>query len=406
MNTRIRALREQSVSTPATVSVERAQLVTEFYSSGVAQKEPVPLQRARLFHHLMTRKALCINKGELIVGERGPAPKATPTYPEVCLHSIDDLETLNAREKVAFGVDDATRRIYRDEIIPFWQGKSIRERLFRELPREWQAAYRAGVFTEFMEQRSPGHTAMGDTIYRKGFNDLRAEIDAAIQNLDFLNDPEALDKREQLQAMAICAEALIAFARRHAEALDALAAAAESEERRGELQTMAAICRRVPAEAPRTFWEALQYYWFVHLGVITELNPWDAFNPGRLDQHLYPFYQADLAAGRLTREQARELLSAFWVKFNNHPAPPKVGITAKESNTYVDFALINLGGVKADGSDGVNELTYLILDVIEEMRLLQPSSMVQVSKKSPERFLRRALKIVQTGFGQPSIFNT
>jgi trans-4-hydroxy-L-proline dehydratase len=406
MNTRIRALREQSVNTLATVSVERARLATEFYSSGVAQKEPVAIQRARLFHHLMTRKALCITDGELIVGERGPAPKATPTYPEVCLHSIDDLETLNAREKVAFGVDDDTRRIYRDEIIPFWQGKSIRERLFRELPREWQAAYRAGVFTEFMEQRSPGHTAMGDTIYRKGFNDLKAEIEAAIAALDFLNDPEALDKREQLQAMAICADALIAFARRHAEALDALAAATQSEERRQELQTMAAICRRVPAETPRTFWEALQYYWFVHVGVITELNPWDAFNPGRLDQHLYPFYKADLAAGRLTREQARELLSAFWVKFNNHPAPPKVGITAKESNTYVDFALINLGGLKADGSDGVNDLTYLILEVIEEMRLLQPSSMVQVSKKSPERFLRRALKIVQTGFGQPSIFNT
>ena len=108
--------------------------------------------------------------------------------------------------------------------------------------------------------------------------------------------------------MAICADGIIAFARRYAEALDALAIAAETEERRRELQAMAAICRRVPADAPRTFWEALQYYWFVHVGVITELNPWDAFNPGRLDQHLYPFYQADLAAGRLTREQARELL--------------------------------------------------------------------------------------------------
>ncbi|MGB8719567.1 MAG: pyruvate formate lyase family protein, partial [Desulfobacterales bacterium] len=224
MNTRIRRLREQSVSAQATVSVERAQLATEFYRSGVAQKEPVPIQRARLFHYLMTRKALWITDGELIVGERGPAPKATPTYPEVCLHSIEDLDTLDARAKVAFRVDEATRRIYRDEIIPFWQGKSIRERLFRELPPEWQAAYRAGVFTEFMEQRSPGHTAMGDTIYRKGFNDLKAEIGAAIDALDFLNDPEALDKREQLQAMAICADALIIFAGRHAEALDVLAA--------------------------------------------------------------------------------------------------------------------------------------------------------------------------------------
>ncbi|NOQ98161.1 MAG: formate C-acetyltransferase/glycerol dehydratase family glycyl radical enzyme, partial [Calditrichae bacterium] len=155
-----------------------------------------------------------------------------------------------------------------------------------------------------------------------------------------------------------------------------------------------------------TFREALQYYWFVHLGVITELNTWDSFNPGRLDQHLYPFYVKEIQSKTLTKQDARELLQAFWIKFNNQPAPPKVGVTAQESNTYTDFCLINIGGVKKDGSDAVNELSYLILDVIEEMRLLQPSSMVQVSKKNPDKFLKRVLKIVKTGFGQPSIFNT
>jgi formate C-acetyltransferase len=118
------------------------------------------------------------------------------------------------------------------------------------------------------------------------------------------------------------------------------------------------------------------------------------------------FFERESAQGTLSREQARELLQAFWVKFNNHPAPPKVGVTAQESNTYTDFSLINVGGVKADGSDAVNELTYLILDVIEEMRLLQPSSMVQISKKNPDRLVKRAIKIIKTGFGQPSLFNT
>jgi formate C-acetyltransferase len=142
------------------------------------------------------------------------------------------------------------------------------------------------------------------------------------------------------------------------------------------------------------------------VGVITELNPWDAFNPGRLDQHLYPFYKRELDNGTLTREGAMALLSCFWVKFNNHPAPPKVGVTAKESNTYVDFCLINLGGVTRENRDGVNALTYVILEVIEQMRLLQPSAMVQVSRKNPDRFIRHALKIIETGFGQPSVFNT
>ncbi len=173
-----------------------------------------------------------------------------------------------------------------------------------------------------------------------------------------------------------------------------------------ELRRIARVCERVPARAPRDFQEALQHYWFIHLGVISEANPWDAFNPGRLDQHLLPFYRRGLADGSLTREKARELLQAFWVKFNNHPSPPKVGVTAEESGTYTDFALINTGGVDPDGEDGVNEVSFLILEVIEEMRLLQPSSMVQVSRKNPDAFLHRALEIVRTGFGQPSLFNS
>ena len=172
-----------------------------------------------------------------------------------------------------------------------------------------------------------------------------------------------------------------------------------------ELWRIAEVCRHVPAHAHRDFWEALQYYWFVHLGVTTELNTWDAYDPGRLDQHLYPFYKRGIEEGALTREQAEELLQCFWIKFNNQPAPPKVGVTAAESGTYTDFAQINIGGLREDGSDGVNDVTYLLLDVVEDMRLLQPSASLQVSKKNPDRFIQRAGKIIRTGFGQPSIFN-
>jgi formate C-acetyltransferase len=125
-----------------------------------------------------------------------------------------------------------------------------------------------------------------------------------------------------------------------------------------------------------------------------------------LDQHLYPFYEKGLGEGALTREQAEELLQCFWIKFNNQPAPPKVGVTAAESGTYTDFAQINLGGLKEDGTDAVNDLTYLILDVVEEMRLLQPSASIQVSKQTPDRFITRAARIIRTGFGQPSVFNS
>jgi len=406
MNERIRKLRNESLNGINRISAERALLVTEFYKSDEAMKLSVPMRRAKVFEYILKHKHICINDGELIVGERGPAPKATPTYPEVSLHSLQDLDILDAREKVSFKVDEETRNAFRDVIIPFWTGKSNREKLMANMDQEWLDAYAAGMFTEFQEQRTPGHTVAGDKIYHKGMRGIKQDIRGAIEKLDFYNDPAAFDKREQLKANHVAADAIIMFAERHAEKLDELAKIEKDKNRKSELLEMADICRHVPANKPRTFHEALQYYWFVHVGVITELNPWDSFNPGRLDRHLYPFYEKEVEAGTLTKDEAIEILQSFWIKFNNHPAPPKVGVTALESNTYTDFALINLGGVHPDGSDAVNDLSYVLLDVIEEMRILQPSSMVQLSKKNPDRFIQRAVKITKTGFGQPSIFNT
>lgn len=406
MNKRIKELRDKTLSIHPSISMERAQLITEFYKSGMADRVPIPIARAMAFKYLMTNKELCVNDGELIVGERGPAPHSTPTYPEICTHSLKDFEILNTREKISFSVDETTNYFQRDEIIPFWAGRSLRDKLFNSVDDEWKNAYSAGIFTEFMEQRAPGHTVLDDKIYKKGMNDFINEIDKSIDELDFFSDSKALAKRDQLRAMKISAEALILFAERYSKKLLDLAENESDADRKLELETLSGICRRVPAGKPETFWEALQYYWFVHIGVISELNTWDSFNPGRLDRHLYPFYKRDIDNGLLTVEKARELLQSFWIKFHNQPAPPKVGVTAQESNTYTDFCLINLGGVDENGEDASNELTYINLDVIEEMRLLQPSSMVQVSKKNPDRLLRRVLNIVKTGFGQPSIFNT
>jgi len=406
MNERVRKLREQSINTKPRITPERAILVTEFHKSDVASQLSTPVRRASALKHFLENKRIWIGEGELIVGERGPAPKEVPTYPEICCHSLEDLEILNSRKKTPYAVDKETKRIHEEEIIPFWKRKSIRETIFSKMSDEWKTAYEAAVFTEFLEQRAPGHTVLDDKIYKKGLVDFKADITRNMQSLDFLNDPKAYEKMEELKAMKITADALILYAERHAEKTRELLRKEKDHERRKELKKIADVCTHVPAQAPRDFWEALQYYWFIHLGVITELNPWDSFNPGRLDQHLYPFYKKGIEDGSLTEEKARELLQLFWIKFNNQPAPPKVGVTAEESNTYNDFALINLGGVKADGSDAVNELSYLILDVIEEMRIPQPSSMVQMSKKSPDNFLKRALRIIKTGFGQPSVFNT
>jgi len=404
MNERVQRLRKQSVETVPSLCAERALILTEVYREQLG-KHPTVVLRALALRELCAQKILYLDPDEPIVGERGPEPKATPTYPELTCHSLDDLRLLSSREKTRYRVSETVLQAYEQKIIPFWEGRSLRDRLFQTLGKDWQACYQAGVFTEFMEQRAPGHTTLDGKIYQKGLLDFQQDIAVRIAALDFLSDPGATPKREQLLAMHLACQALMLLASRYAEKARALAASEPDQTRQRELFELAAICARVPAQAPRTFREAIQMYWFVHLGVILELNGWDAFNPGHLDQHLYPFYARERQAGTLTREQAKELLCCLWVKFNNQPAPPKVGVTAAESGTYNDFVNINLGGLLLDGEDGVCELSYLLLEVIEEMHLLQPGSNVQLSQKTPEAFLKAACRVIRKGYGYPALFN-
>lgn len=406
LSDRVKKLREQSLNAEEKLSPERAMLITQFYKSDEARELSAPVKRARAFEYILRNKKLYIGDGDLIVGERGPAPKETPTYPEICIHSLKDLKILDKREKVSFRVSNEVKDIYDKEIIPFWKGKSNRDRIMSLMTPEWINAYNAGVFTEFQEQRAPGHTVLGYKMFRTGFLQLKEEIKKSILRLDYFNDPDAFEKSEELRAMDIACDAIIMYANRYAAALQDLSRREKDPKRKRELEKMADICRRVPAYAPETIHEMLQHYWFIHVGVITELNPWDSFNPGRLDQHLFPVYKKEMDAGTLLEEELYDLLGCFWIKFNNHPSPPKMGVTASESSTYTDFCLINLGGVKSDGTDAVNDMTYILLDVIKEMRILQPSSMVQISRKNPEKFIHKAFDIIKTGFGQPSCFNT
>jgi formate C-acetyltransferase len=404
MNDRIRRLRKETFEAEPSLSIERAQIETAFYKENEG-KYPIPILRALNFLEICRRKTIYIGRDELIVGERGPKPKAVPTFPELTCHSVEDLHVLNTRELQRYTISPDDIATYEREVIPYWKGRTQRERIFSHVPDSWRALYEAGLFTEFMEQRAPGHTALDGKIYRAGLLDLKARIAQVGQQLDFLNDPEATDKQEELTAMSISCDAAILLAERHAALADEMAQTETDPQRAAELRTIAQVCRRVPAHAPRTFWEAIQMYWFIHLGTITELNGWDAMNPGHFDQHLAPFYASERAAGSLSRDEAKELLSCFWIKVNNHTAPPKVGITAKESGTYNDFTNINIGGLKPDGSDAVNEISYLMLEVAEELHILQPGCSIHISARTPERFLQAGCKVIRQGHGYPSVFN-
>ena len=405
MNERIARLRNESFETYPSISIERARLTTDFYRANEG-KYPVPVMRALNFKNLCEKKTLYIGKDELIVGERGPAPKAVSTFPELNCHTAKDLEILNTRPMTGYRVHEDDIRIYTEEVVPYWTGRTLRDRIFSNLPEEWLALYEAGCFTEFMEQRAPGHTALDGTIYSTGLLDMKKKIASARERLDWINDPHATEKDEELQAMDIACDAAIIFARRHADLAEEMAASEKDFVRKAELLKIADVCRHVPANAPRDFHEAIQMYWFTHLGTITELNGWDAMSPGHFDLHLRPFYEKGIADGSLDREKAKELLSCFWIKVNNTPAPPKVGVTAAESGTYNDFTQINLGGIAEDGSDGSNDVSYIILDVLDELQLLQPQVSVHISSKTSERFLRHACKVMRRGSGYPSAFNS
>lgn len=405
MNERIQRLREQSVTTPVHIDLERAKIETDFYKENDG-KYSVPVMRAMTLKEYFSKKTLYFGDDELILGEKGKNPQASPTFPELCCHSEEDMKVMSERKLVSFHTTEEDRKLQAAEIIPFWKGRTIREKLLARMTPEWHDCYEAGIFTEFMEQRGPGHTCGGEQVFTTGYLDYKEKIKKTMDALDWMNDPEASDKMEELKAMDICCDAVIILGERYHEMAVEKAAVETDPKRKAELEQIAKNLEVVPAHKPQTFWQAIQLYWFTHLAVTTELNPWDAFSPGRLDQHLNPYYEADVEAGILDDEHALELLECLWVKFYNQPAPVKVGITLKESATYTDFANINTGGVTPEGKNGVNNVSYLILDCMDEMKLVQPNSNVTISKKTPQKFLKRACEISRKGWGQPAFYNT
>lgn len=404
MNERIKRLRDESINTPTTLTIERALIETAFYKENYG-KMPISVLRAMNFLEICKKRTIYIGKYDLIVGERGPVPKAVPTFPELTCHSVEDLHVLDSRELQPYHISQADIDTYEREVIPYWKGRTQRERIFSHVSKEWEEAYHAGVFTEFMEQRAAGHTAMDGKMYHRGLLDVKEEIADEIAKLDYINDPRATDREQELQAMSISCDAAIVLAERHAELAEKMAAETSDPQRKAELEKIADVCRWVPAHAPRDLWEAIQMYWFVHLGTVTELNGWDSMNPGHIDQHLWPFYQQGVKDGTMTRDKAKELLSCLWIKFNNQPAPPKVGVTALESGTYNDFTNINIGGIDKDGNDGSNELSFVILEIQEELHELQPGLSIHISENTPDEFLMAGCKVIRLGHGYPSVFN-
>jgi formate C-acetyltransferase len=384
------------------VFAERAVLATRAYAQ--TEGQPITIRRAQMMWHILDGISVVIRDGELIVGCKTPAILGSPLYPEVASDWVEkELDAIARREEAPFYLSDETKNALLTEVFDYWRGKQVYNRIIEVLPSEVQRATDEGVFFHYYLNRSIGHITVDyERVLKKGFLGLKAEVADELKKINY-EDRGCLKKIHLLRAMAICCDAAIRFAERYAEAAAQLASAESDPVRRAELEKISEICRWVPAHPARIFHEALQSFWFVHLILNLETNSY-AIGPGRFDQYVYPYYQADIDAGRLTREQAWELLACLWIKFNELTVV-KEGGTAKASTTYADFQNLNLGGQTAEGLDATNELSYLCLEVTSQLKLPQPQTSVLISEKTPDRFLLKACEVIRMGFGLPAVFN-
>jgi len=402
LSPRVAALQAGFNAARPEVFAERALLVTRAYAE--TEGQPMLLRRARAMAEILGGVTVLIRDGELIVGCKTPAILGSPLYPEVACDWVEqELDTMAARPEAPFEVSEETKELLRSQVLDYWRGKQVYNRIMEALSDDLLQATEEGLFFHYFLNRTIGHITVDyQRVLEKGFLGLKAEVEAELARVDY-EAAGCLNKIHLLRAMAICCDAAICLAGRYAAEAKRLAATESNPARQGELIRMAEICRRVPAHPARTFHEALQSFYFVHLMLNLETNGY-AIGPGRFDQYLYPYYRADVEANRLTREEAFELLACLWIKLNELTVV-KEGGTAKASTTYNDFQNLNLAGQTVDGRDATNELSYLCLDVTGALRLPQPQISVLVSEKTPDRFLARACEVVSQGFGMPAVFN-
>jgi pyruvate formate-lyase/glycerol dehydratase family glycyl radical enzyme len=366
--------------------------------------QPLPVRRARMLARILAEHPIAIQDGEVIVGMKTRKPRGSPVFPEInCAWVERDLDRLATRKDTPFFVADDTKRVLREQVFPFWRGRQVFDRLMEIVPpQQWRADER-GVLYHYFRSRTIGHLNAGyDKVLSQGMVGIRAGAEQAMAALDPA-DPTAPGRRSFLEAVTLVCDATVAFARRHAEAARAAAAAEADPARRVELLRVAAVCERVPASPALSFRDALQSFWFTHLVLNLETDG-HAFGPGRFDQYLAPYFRRSVDSGELALDEAQELLDLLWVKFDEITVAKDAG-ESQTSSSYPDFQNLNIGGLARDGRDATNELSFMCLTALEHTRLPQPGLSAQISSKTPPAFLLRCCELLRQGMGMPAMFN-
>lgn len=388
-------------STPE-IEAERAVLLTEAFK--LTEEEPMVIRRAKALENILTKMTIVIRDHELIVGNLTVKPRSAQIFPEFSNKwLLNEFETLAKRKGDVFLISEEVKQQLR-EVFEYWDGKTVNELARSLMLPETLEAMDAGAFTVgnyFFN--GIGHTCVDYAkVLSKGFNGIIAEVEEAKAKAD-KNDPAYIKKSKFWDAVIIVCKAAIRFAERFAVLAERMAAETRDPQRKEELLQIARNCRHVPANPARTFYEALQSFWFVQAIIQIESNG-HSISPMRFDQYMYPYYERDLAEGRITREFAQELLDCLWVKFNDVNKVRDADST-KAFGGYPMFQNLIVGGQTPDGKDATNELSFMCLEATAHTRLPQPSISIRVWDKTPDELLLKAAAVSRLGLGMPAYYN-
>ncbi len=400
---RLVRLKENFLKQVPSITTHRARAVTKITKENPGM--PKIELRAKCFRYCCETAPLVIQDNELIVGAPNGAPRAGAFSPDIAWRwMVDEIDTIGSRPQDPFYIADEDKRVMRDELFPFWEGKSVDEYC--------ESQYReAGVWElsgeSFVSDCSyhalngggdsnPGYDVI---LMKKGMIDIQNEAKEHLAMLDYEN-PDDLDKIYFYKSVIDTTEGVMAYARRMSQYAAELAAKETNPQRKEELLKISEVNARVPAHKPETFWEAIQAVWTIESLLPVEENQ-TGMSIGRVDQYMYPYYKADLDAGRMNNFQAFELAGCMLIKMSE-----MMWITSEGGSKffagYQPFVNMCVGGLTRDGRDATNELTYLLMDAVRHVKIYQPSLACRINNKSPQKYMKKIVDVVRSGMGFPA----
>ncbi len=398
---RIQRLKKRVLATPPEVDIENAVIVTRAFQE--TEGQPHYYQKAYSVYKTLLEKSIPIWDDELIVGNSGSKQRSGLVCPDDCWAFLDrEIDTINTRTYDPFHLRDKDRKTFLEVIKPYWKGRSVNDKWNAQIPDDVGALRDCGVlYIDRKCVRGWGElTADYSLIINEGVEGIEARIHNSLSKMD-ITVPGDYKKIKYLQSLLLVCEGLRQLGKRYSQKAAAMAREEKDPQRKKELLKIAEVCDRVPEKPARTFHEALQSMFFLHTCIYMEHES-ASYNPGCFDQYMYPFYKADLEAGRITEDEAQELLECLWVKFAE-PCLFQDATSARYSAGYPLFQNLCVGGVDSSGRDAVNDLSYMVIQASMDVQMYQPSLSVKYNlARNPDKFLRKVVELIQMGTGFPA----